>query len=222
MDISVPRCGECGRDAHGDERVLPLRRTDGGLQDAGVLRLVADIGVRRRDDHHPVPADRFEAHGGIPDARRRVARGRLPQNVRRRDPARRDGRNLLRLRAVGDDVDVLRRRHAREPRDGLVDHHVLPAQIQKLFGGLPSRKRPEPRSAPSRHNNAEYFHTDSNSAFTLRTNASNVNNSRTRRAAFSPYARRSASSAESFPIAAAYASTLRFSASSPVTPFKET
>ena len=65
--------------------------------------------------------------------------------------------DLLLVRAVGDDEDVVIRNESVETEDGLFEQRFTAEEIEKLFGFVFSASRPEALAASAGHDDAKNF-----------------------------------------------------------------
>ena len=128
-DIAIAGGREGRTDAYGHERVRLFHRPHRLLHHAGILFFIADIGVRRKNAHHAVAVFVQDLHRRIADARRRVARRRLRQNVILRHASRRAFKHQPRLTLICHDKNILPRHQPMLTVDRLVYQNILPGQV---------------------------------------------------------------------------------------------
>ena len=69
-----------------------------------------------------------------------------------------DSLQQYRLRTIRNDDRIFLRDNALESLDGIVEHNVVSANIEKLLGNLLSGQRPEAGSAPACKDRSKFIH----------------------------------------------------------------
>ncbi len=112
-------------------------------------RHIPDRVVRRKDADHRLRVIPLQQ-----ERRQRAGRSRIPRLWLTQNPLPRNSRQLLRddvaEQVIRDHPHIVILHHIVEPRHRLLNHGVMPIELQNLFSPCPPAARPESRSASAR------------------------------------------------------------------------